>query len=165
MGSFRIFRTESDGCASAIERPRVRNKDRNNAGSLLEGSPRLALRTPKSLLSCKTRTRPARGKDCQTSGRGRCTSSQALVFLMPASLLQLSYWAGARLVYGAVRHSQWRTGRHDRAEARPRLGGPAWPGGVSSSIIHLLPIGSYLGDLDDSCALSDPAAQEIMMGR
>jgi len=68
------------------------------------------------------------------------------------------------LVYGAIRHSQWRTGQHDRAEARPRLGGPAWPGGVSSSIIHLLPLGSYLGDLDDSCALSDPAAQE-MMGR
>ncbi|TLY28217.1 MAG: hypothetical protein E6K63_08905 [Nitrospirae bacterium] len=77
---------------------------------------------------------------------------------MPASLLQLSCWAGARLVYGAIRHSQWRTGQHDRAEARPRLDGPAWPGGVRSCIIRLLPLRSYLRDLDDSCALSDPTA-------
>jgi len=123
----------------------------------------VALRTPQSLLSCMAQ-RPARGRDCQTSGRGRFNCSQALVFLVPASVLPHSCWAGVRLVYGAMRHSQWRTGQHDRAEARPRLGGPAWPGGVRSSIVHLLPLGSYLGDLDDSCALSDPAAQE-MMGR
>jgi len=124
----------------------------------------VALRTPQSLLSCTAQSDPREEEIVRLLVGGDALTPRRLCSSCRRQFSPLSCWAGARLVYGAIRHSQWRTGQHDRAEARPRLGGPAWPGGVRSSIVHLLPLGSYLGDLDDSCALSDPAAQE-MMGR
>src|SRR5207244_11133795 len=104
------------------------------------GRPCVALRTPDRLYHrlgpVKTETR-AKAR-YRTIDRGITKSSQALVFLAPASSSPSCDQARILLVYGAVTALPLENRLARPIRSPPRVGGPAWPGGGRSSIATLL---------------------------
>jgi hypothetical protein len=78
--------------------------DLNGTGDLVGGRPCVALRTPDRLCNCLGPVQPetrAKGR-YRTTDRGKTKSSQALVFLAPASSSPSCDQANIQLVCGAV---------------------------------------------------------------
>ena len=123
----------------------------------------MALGTPDQLWNClgplKIETRTI--SRAVSADRGEITPGTYVprasieFFLMAVCLLTYRFWVPGR--HRASGKTDWR----DRSKARPRIGGPIWPGGVRLSIIP--PFQGKLRDRQLNCALSRSPLVELKM--